>query len=97
LIDAQYVPYYGHFPFESIEQSGGSVGMGASLNPPADYLFGTPGYGSYMTALAHCRSSAFFQCCTSHPLHEAYALNATRSRKRAKIASRRETLSKRAA
>jgi hypothetical protein len=65
----------------------------ASLNPPADYLYGSPGHGIFLDALALCCASAFAQCNYLHPWHEYVMHSARASRNRVSPPPpRRETL-----
>src|SRR5262249_41830549 len=55
-----------------------------SLNPPADYLYGTYGHRGFLKSLAACCAHAVAQTCPSHPMHERVMRRTADSRRRIK-------------
>ena len=53
-----------------------------SLNPPSDYLYGTPGHRGFLQALSFVCAQAVAQSCPSHPMHERVMRYAAYSRAR---------------
>jgi hypothetical protein len=53
-----------------------------SLNPPADYLYGTPGHRVFLQDLKFICAQAVSQTYFAHPLHERVMRDAARSRAR---------------